>query len=189
MKLLFQTLEDRGNPDQIEDQGPFVCKWPNTWLGDGYYFWDTFIENSHWWGTMRYGSEYVICQAVCDFDSSICYDLVGDTEHMLDFHNVLDTMKAEGKLMPDVTVARVLEFSKKTGSFKFEAIRVYGIKSISEHKKEYEKYLHNIYFEVSKPQYLDFKPAIQVCILTKKGLNLRDFHIIFPENYSIDYMV
>jgi len=38
-KIIYQTLEDRGNPDEIERNGPFSCNWNNSWLGTGCYFW------------------------------------------------------------------------------------------------------------------------------------------------------
>lgn len=192
VKTLYQTLEDRGNPDEVVTHGPYICKWPNTWLGDGYYFWDTFIENAHWWGVVRYtkqGVGYMICKAVCDFDSESCYDLVGDTEHLLDFHKALELMKKQGKLRPETTVARVMEFIKKNGAFVFAAIRVYGIKSISDYNEDYKQYRHRLIFEIDKPQFIDYKPAIQLCIFKKNGLSLRDFEIEFPDEYNLDYVV
>lgn len=189
VKKLYQTLEDRGNIDYIEDHAPFPCNWPNTWLGNGYYFWDTFIENAHWWGNMRYttkGKDYVICSFLCDFDNITCYDLVGETEHMSDFDLALQQLKKEKKLTEKTTVTRVLNYLKNTGSFKFEAIRVYGIRSISENQHEFR---HRLIFEVGKPQYLDIKPAIQICIFKKRGLNLRNLKIEFPDEYNPDYLV
>ena len=73
--------------------------------------------------------------------------------------------------------------------FNYQAIRAYGIKSISEYKEEYQKYRHRLIFELSKPQYLDYKPAIQLCIFKKNGLNLRNIKIEFPDEYNLDYIV
>lgn len=189
-KTLYQTLEDRGNPDYIEANAPFLCKWRNTWLGEGYYFWDTFIENAHWWGEVRYGNTYVICKATCDYDPLNCFDLVGDTEHMLDFNKTIEFLRSQKLINDDTTVARVLEFLKtKTGSFNYEAIRVYGIKSISEHKEAYKKYRHRLIFELSKPQYLDYKPAIQICLFKKNSLNLRDIKIEYPDEYNAEAVI
>ncbi len=190
IKTLYQTLQDRGNPDDILATAPFACKWQNTWLGEGYYFWDTFIENAHWWGDVRYKSDYIISKFTCDFDTNICFDLVGDTEQMLDFSNSIEYLKGE-KLINDKTiVSRVINHLKtKVDGFNFQAIRVYGIKSISEYKEEYKKYRHRLIFELSKPQYLDYKPAIQICIYEKTGLNLRDVCIVFPDEYNMDYLV
>lgn len=36
-KELYQTVEDRDNPDYVLENGPFKCI-SNAWLGDGYYF-------------------------------------------------------------------------------------------------------------------------------------------------------
>lgn len=53
-KTLYQTVEDRNNPSEIETEGPFLCVRNNAWLGRGYYFWDTFVELAHWWGNTIY---------------------------------------------------------------------------------------------------------------------------------------
>lgn len=190
VKTLYQTLENRGNFIQVNREGPFSCHWKNTWLGSGYYFWDTFLENAHWWGEVRYKNNYVICKATCNFDNNNCFDLVGDTEHMLDFDESVNYMRKQNTLTGTATVARVLDFMKKKIGFPYEAIRVYGINSISQYRSEYEKYRYRLIFELSKPQFLDYKPAIQICIFEKKGLNLRDFKIIFPEyEYDENYVI
>ena len=190
VQTVYQTLEDRGNPDEIEQNAPFPCHWENTWLGDGYYFWDTFIENAHWWGNVRYKNNYVICSFSCDFDTTTCFDLVGDTEHMLDFSNSIDFLKQQKLIDVNTTVSRVLALLKsKIKGFNYQAIRVYGVKSISDFKQDFEKYRHRLIFELSKPQYLDYKPAIQICIFDKKGLNLRNTKIEFPDEYNLDFLV
>lgn len=43
-RILYQTVEDRNNPDDVEQHGPFLCTNKMAWLGHGYYFWDTFIN-------------------------------------------------------------------------------------------------------------------------------------------------
>ncbi|WBV59479.1 hypothetical protein PFY12_10455 [Chryseobacterium camelliae] len=186
IKTLYQTLENRDNPDYVEENGAFSCNWQNTWLGDGYYFWDTFIENAHWWGEMRYSSNYFICKAICDFDNEKCFDLVGDTEHMMDFDNCVNFLREQNLLNEKSTVASIIRFIKeKVGGFNYEAIRAMGIKSISEYKNEYKRYLYRFKFEIDKSPYLDYKPAIQICIFEKRGLNLRDYRIEYPEEYCM----
>lgn len=189
-KVLYQTLEDRGNPDEVELNCPYPCRWENTWLGSGYYFWDTFIENAHWWGKVRYQNKYIICKFTCDFDTNTCFDLVGETEHMLDFSKGIDLLKRRNLVNSNTTVAKVIAFLKeKTDGFNYEAIRVYGIKSISDYNEEYQKYRHRLIFELSKPQFLDYKPAIQICIYKKTGLNLRNSKIDYPDEYNRDFLI
>jgi len=190
VKVLYQTLKDKGNPDYIENNAPFLCKWSNAWLGDGYYFWDTFIENAHWWGKMRHGTSYVICKAECDFSSDLCFDLVGDTEHMQVFDDTIKFLKSKKLVNEETTVSRIINFLRtKIPDFNFEAIRVYGIKSISDHKEEYKKYRHRLIFEESKDQYLDYKPAIQLCLFKKTSMNLRNLKIEFPDEYNSEYVI
>jgi len=186
---LFQTLEDRDNPEYIESNGPFDCNWPNTWLGSGYYFWDTFVKNAHWWGSVRYNvrdKNYVICQAECSFDEDTCFDLAGNTKHLMFFSEVVDFMEEKGLLdRKKHTVSRVINYLRDNIDFKYEAIRVYGVNSISQRQQDY---LSQMKFEKNKSQYLDFNPPFQFCIFKKTGLKLKNYKIIFPDHY-IDVVI
>lgn len=46
--------------------------------------------------------------------------------------------------------------------------------------------LNKTYDEEHK-QYLDLRPAIQLCIYNKEVLNFQDFRIIYPEYLCDDY--
>ncbi len=189
IKKIYQTLEDRNNPEYIEKNAPFKCNWKNAWLGEGYYFWDTFIENAHWWGEIRYNTSYVICEGTCVFDTDKCFDLVGTTEHLIEFSEAIEFLKSKKLVNNDTTVARILSFIKsKITDFKYEAIRVYGINSISEHRQRSSKYVFRLVFEQSKYQYLDYKPAIQICIFKKGTMELSNMQIVYPDEYNKDYL-
>lgn len=179
-KVLFQTLADKDNPDYVEENAPFLCQKVNAWLGDGYYFWDTFIENAHWWGEKVHSGNYIICKFHCDFDDK-CFDLVGNTEHLMAFHTIIKEMQRRDKIDVEKTsVRKILEFFNQKIGFEYEAIRVSGINS-----KSGTDYIHRLKFNPDKPQYLDYKPAIQVCIFTKTGLNLRNCKIVYPKEYVV----
>ncbi|WP_417198100.1 hypothetical protein [Bizionia sp.] len=185
-KKIYQTLEDRENPDQIEQEGPFPCSWNNSWLGTGHYFWDTFIENAHWWGKTRLDNKYVICEAHFNFCTTTCFDLVGKTEHMLDFERSIGLMKTKKLLNNKTTVARVLSYMQNTLKiFDYKAIRVYGVHSKSKDLQPN----YQMKFELGKPQYLDYKPAIQICIYNFSGLSFKDFTIVYPYDYVSGYVV
>ena len=184
-KTIYQTLDDKGNADFIESNGPFPCKWPNSWLGDGHYFWDTFVENAHWWGGQQYNDRYVITEAKIDFCTSTCFDLVGSTKHMQEFEKVIELMKGRGLLNNKTTVARVISFIKDTlRLFDYDAIRVYGINS----KTKLITPNYRMNFELGKAQYLDYKPAIQICIYRIKNLNFNSYQIVYPDEYISGYV-
>jgi len=189
IKKIYQTLEDRDNPDYIEENTPFKCKRKNAWLGVGYYFWDTFIENAHWWGKFSYHNSYVICEFKSNFNSEICFDLVGETEHMLEFESIIELLKKKNLITNNTTVSRILSFIRDVIDFKYEAIRVYGINSISNKKEENKDYIFQIPFVKKGYQYLDYKPLIQICIFEKNGLNLRESRIVYPDKYIDDYVI
>lgn len=188
---MYQTLEDRGNPEFIEAEGPFACYWENTWLGDGFYFWDSFINNAHWWGKKRYKKVgYVICQATCDYDTTRCFDLVGEIDHLQMFYGHVTMMEQMQIVNEKTTVAQVLSFIKDhNADFIFEAVRVYGINSISERNSANKGFIFRMTFETGKYQFLDMRPPIQICIFQRDGLGLRNFQIIYPETYSDDYVI
>ncbi|MFP5040485.1 hypothetical protein [Parasediminibacterium sp. JCM 36343] len=188
-KILYQTLENRDNPDDVENWGPFPCKWPNTWLGTGYYYWDTFITNAHWWGNHRYKGKHIICTCECDYNTEKCFDLVGTTEHLVDFDECVELMRSKNLLNRKTTVGRVIAHMKDTLKiFHYEAVRVYGINSVSP-IQENDNFLFRLNFEVGKIQYLDVKPAIQICIYKKNGLGLKNYSIIYPDEFNNDYLV
>lgn len=187
-KIVYQTLENRGNPEIIQKDGPFSCHWENTWLGDGYYFWDTFIDNAHWWGEeiRKYSNGYIICKAICDFNDEKCCDLVGNTEHLLMFQDSYEFLKSKGLVDEKTKVKRLMEYLKTDIKvFTFDAIRVYGIRS----KNYISRFSFNLNFEDRNQCYMDFKPAIQICFYTKNSLNLRNYRIVFPDEYIEGYLV
>ena len=86
--ILYQTLEDKGNYLDNENEGPYPCAWENTWLGRGFYYWYHHMIVGKWWGKQRYGEgNYVIFRSICT-DLSKCWDLHSgpDQENFLYFH-------------------------------------------------------------------------------------------------------
>jgi hypothetical protein len=187
-KTVYQTLEDRNNPDDIENHGPYRCKRPGAWLGNGYYFWDTFIDNAHWWGREggTFANGYIICSAECDYNTNDCYDLVGETDHILDFVQSMELMKTKNLITSETTVARVIKYIKDDiKKFKYTAIRIYGVNS----KRKDSPLNKTLLFSYQKPQCLDLRPPIQICFYERNSLNLRDYTIIYPEEYISGYAV
>ena len=72
--LLYQTLENRGNYEQNEKDGPYDCSWDNTWLGEGYYYWYHHIKLAHWRGNRYQRKGYVIFKSICN-ELTKCWDL------------------------------------------------------------------------------------------------------------------
>ncbi|WP_373841072.1 hypothetical protein [Bacteroides heparinolyticus] len=180
---LFQTVEDRDNPDYIESNAPFICKAANAWLGEGYYFWDTLIANAHWWGKVRYRENYVIVEYTCDLLNGKCFDLHGNMEHLKSFNEVIDFLKSQKLITKTTTVAKVIEYLKSKAGLasKYDGIRAYGHFSRS----------NPIFipFEDSEKSCLELLPAVQICLFRKKSFNLSAGKIIYPNHYNINYLV
>lgn len=182
LRYLYQTLEDRSNIDEIENNGPFLCKNKNAWLGIGYYFWDTSINTAHWWGKKSYKNSYIICKSQYNYNSEVFLDLVGNTNH-------IDIIKTNADLLYKksgihVTVSMTIEFLKRQTQFLqiFKAIRAYPIYS-RDHSHDY------LFFKENHSAFIDLDPPIQMCVIDKSFLYKNKFEIIYPEIYCNDYLV
>ena len=180
---LYQTVEDRNNPDEVEANAPFYCNEKNAWLGMGYYFWDTFIQNAHWWGSWKYKNGYVIVEFTCKpkFTKS-CFDLHGNMEQVQYFNEIIDYLKQQNLCSDKTTVAVVIEFLKKTTDFlsRFNSIRAYGHNSKSN--------MDIIPFVCGGRHFLDLTPAVQVCVFEKNSEILSEGKIVHPTNYVAGYL-
>lgn len=186
--ILYQTVEDRNNPDEIEANAPFCCKRENSWLGDGYYFWDTLIENAHWWGDKSYPSQgYVIVEFNCDWSAEKCFDLHGNMEHVKYFNEIVEFLREKRQITQDTTVKWVIEFLKRTTDFehKYEAIRIYG-----HYSKSRETTKKILFSKSSKSNhYFELTPAVQICLFRKTSLHLSTGKIVYPIAYASEYVI
>ena len=86
---IYQAIAKRGeqNEDYFEKIGPIKCTNSKAWLGDGYYFWDTRIDDAHWWGQMSRG-DYFILRATMQLHPGVCFDLEGCVAHREIFDSI-----------------------------------------------------------------------------------------------------
>jgi hypothetical protein len=178
-KILYQTLENRGNYNEVERDGPYPCLKSSAWLSFGYYFWDAFIENAHWWGEKGYAGNYIICQAQYDFESNSCFDLVGNTDHIKEFTDIWKEMERDGRFGSEIVVADVIHFLRENvKEFNYKAVRA---SSIDTRRNDDEYSLTIKYRKDTKyKQRLDLRPLIQICILKKGTLILKKLSIVYP---------
>jgi len=133
---IYQTLEDRGNDEEIESHGPYKCLCHSSngllkkgvkepWLGEGYYFWDTRIEDAYWWGSVAYPTAgYVVCHTTYDQYSPFLFDMVGRVDHYEEFIKCAAYIKSQ-KNLERISFPTVLAFLKKHADFPYKAIRVH----------------------------------------------------------------
>ncbi len=186
----YHTVEDRGNPDYIEMEAPFLCERDDAWLGHGYYFWDTNITWAHEWGNGNMNrvrnpwlDGYVICKAAIENAPEIMFDLVGNVEHQLEFEAMIELLEADESYHRErPVVAEILQFMNDQGFFTYKSVRAadYPPKKIVE-----------VDFRPSKggqapqrPPFMIIGQRFQVCLFEKSAVTLRDFSIIFPSNYQ-----
>ena len=177
--FFYHTVEDRNNPDHIEQETPFLCSHQGAWLGKGYYLWEQFIENAHWWGTQAYkkNGAYVIVQFEGDSpQEGRCFDLLGNMEHLSEFRDAHKYLKDKNLQTKPITVSKVIEFIRKNTDFdnRYDSIRA---------KDNSPKNKDVVGFQENKYPYMELLPHIQLCLFSKSSLNLSKGKIVYPEHY------
>lgn len=179
---LYQTLENRDNPEEIENEGPFPCDRLDAWLGTGYYFWDSHIELAHWWGIKNPKiEEYIICSALVTKSEKLFDLLEGAFRKQL---TEAARMILEDGLatIEDLIVPDIIDYLYEEGVFNdYEAIRAYGVDSLSEEKSPDS--VLRFKFSYKTIAYLDMLPPIQLCLFKRKSLSLRNYKVVFPDYY------
>lgn len=176
---IYQTLENRDNPDEVEAHGPYMCASRNAWLGVGYYFWDTFVHHAHAWGKKSYGGNYFICKGTFQFDWDCVFDIVGNMEHMQILEDVSNVLRDNGKAC---TVAKSLEVLKGHTEFceQYVAIRA---------KDEKVDLRHRVSFTKNGAEFTSTRPRVQICFFDNSSLKDCGYRIIYPKEYILEPMV
>lgn len=176
---IYQTLEDRDNDEEVQEHGPYWCDLyeadgkkkkgiKEPWLGAGYYFWDTLIENAHWWGRTIYPKKgYIVCQSQYDSHSPHLFDLVGNVSHYREFVDCVAVMESNGKGQKR-SFPQVLAYLKQHADFRYKAIRArpHPLKFVSA----------NIYFPGGQME-LEKLDKVQICFFDK-SLFIAPFEIV-----------
>lgn len=175
-KKLYQTVENRDNADEVEQQGPYRCDSKLAWLGPGYYFWDSDIKLGHWWGKKHYpNSSYIICRSTIPNDNEV-FDLYNRFDDRKVFSDCAEIIRKECRAN-DVKVQGVIEYLKCHTSFqkRYKGIRAYGNGSAS----YYDFASYRFKFVDNNKAFLDNCPAIQYCIIDKTLLT--GYEIVYPD--------
>lgn len=168
-KTLYHTIRKERIVAASVKNAPYRCV-NNAWLGEGCYFWDSFVELAKWWGEVHYHGNYIVTETTANFGDDAVFDLVGNTDHMRFFAQYADILEKDSN--HEVTVAQILEHLKKHTGFlnKFKAVRADGrfsMKNIPENAP----FIKRIRFNLDRPQYLDLFPSIQYCVFEKTDVN------------------
>ena len=182
--ILYQTLADRNNPDEVEQHGPYKCTRNDAWLGHGYYFWHQFIGFAHRWGKVAHDDNYMICrQTGYVYRNTEVLDLVGDLEMIDAVEQYANSLKQTCH-QQSMLVRTVLEHMKRIGAMSdYKAVRIEGRESMM---GIYNQRSHRLFFKKGDNSYFDTKPPVQVCVYDKSILN-DDYRVIYPDEYNLIY--
>lgn len=176
---IYQTLEDRDNDEEVQEHGPYWCDLyeadgkkkegiKEPWLGAGYYFWDTLIEDAHWWGRTIYPKKgYIVCQSQYDSHSPLLFDLVGNVSHSREFFECAEVIKSNSKGQKRA-FSQVLAYLKQHADFRYKAIRA------QPHPRKFVS--ANIYFPGGGKE-LEKLDEVQICFFDK-SLFIAPFEIV-----------
>lgn len=188
---IYQTLEDRKNYGEVEEHGPYYCsvRYDNgilkagtkePWLGGGYYFWDTRMDDAHWWGSNVYSRQgYIICHTTYEQHSAYLYDLVANVDQFEEFVKCAEEIKAKRNLQT-VKFPVVLDYLKRRAQgFDFNAIRVWP------HPEHFKK--TSVRFPDNK--YILGRPdKIQICFFDKTLLTA-PYKIVYKNDFGANQTI
>lgn len=177
MKVIaYQTLENRGNIDEIEFAGPFDCTHKGAWLGRGSYFWDTNIKWAHEWGEIaykKYKRDYLITETSIDLGYE-CFDLLGSVqcqEELLECINVMITSK-KIKNIQSAVIPNIIQFMKEMRIFDYSSIRA----------ADMYRGIKELHFKDNKTEFMVIGQRVQICVIKRKNVLLHPIRVVFPEN-------
>lgn len=195
MTDIYQTLEDKGNYEEIKRHGSYFCSTremdgslkkgsKEPWLGGGYYFWDTRINDAHWWGRTVYWQclkGYIVCHTVYDQYSPLLFDLVGNMSHIDRFEKcALDVKRKTQKKR--VSVPYVLEILKQHTDFAYKAVRAWPAPKTGLVNPQID-----MFFPGNKTAMIILE-KVQICFFDKTLLchpfNIKEIKP-FPKNFTI----
>ncbi len=173
----YYTVEDRNNPKEILEAGPFFCGRGDAWLSPGYYFWDNDIRRAHDWGK-GYRKSYVICKADLQLKSLLDLCSIAGKRH---FNSLLETILTEfeeyqlREIPIGLAIAHLKKISQNAGFkeiFPFDSVRADDCPKDSMQP-----------FTSGRKESICLDPRVQICLFEKNSENLRSFEIVYPENY------
>jgi len=148
-------------------------------LGSGYYFWDDHIDLAHWWGENHCNDDYIVCEANFRIEKKDFCDLVGsrqDQEYMI---QLLDKLNANNlNLGQFIELLKDLESRpQQKGIFNFKAIR-----AVEAASKGYPEMI--VKFSHRTTGITSLTPKILVCLIRKDPAILKNYKIVFPEEFT-----
>lgn len=174
---VYQTIEDRNNPNEVEANGPILGEY-KPWLGVGYYFWDGFIDNAHWWGEAHVKKDYMICHASIEVEDDYILDLHGNPEHMQYFSKTLKLVADELK-KDKLTISEAFAYlRKKSESFVYKVIRAESPDCGSPTETYPFVDGHKSRLNLIKP--------IQICAFDKNCVV--EYTVIYPDYYNHEWL-
>ena len=168
---LLQTVQDRGNPDYVNKNGP-VSGVSSYWLGKGYYFWDNLFSRAHWWGNTHCHGKYMICRAYALIDDKSYLDLVANMIQLQQFKEQYDIIQQMHKNRT-ITISFAINKLRKEHLFPYQAVRSLSNECGGDDAVNYVE---------DHPSYLNFSPPMQICVYSYNSIH--DYHVIFPLEYT-----
>ena len=153
---VYHTVEHK-NEESSRMKNPIFGD-VDPWLGEGYYFWDGFIELAQWWAKKMKYPQACIYEASIEVEESDMLDLVGNTSDMRAFRDFTKILKRK-KPNEKITVLKVITLMVRELSHKYKLIR-----ARTEHKLPVDD--NKVPFKENRNEYMVSMPAIQMCATT-----------------------
>lgn len=183
---IYQTLEQRYNHDEIEEDGPFPCPHNTSWAYTGYYFWEHHIALGKFWGEKIYKSQnkdYVICESEYELNEDLCFNYEGNPYRRDEFFDSVCALIESGAIKESDNLHTVLKYMRMTNIMEHDAFRFVGDPTMSKNDEHYEGLLirnkRGINVELRKIR------EVQIVFFEKFACNRSGFEIVFESDLEV----
>ncbi len=136
------------------------CK-VEPWLGEGFYFWESFIENAEEWGIRHYKKRqksYQILKACYEEQAVHCLNLIDNAEQIKEFNDAVALVENEAGVRMHSFYQRITMLRKYAPKYfgKFSCVRIFPCGGMVIGKIPFTE-------KMQKVAYYTPIPPIQVC--------------------------
>lgn len=184
---IYQTLEQRYNHNDVEENGPFPCKHDVSWAYQGYYFWEHHIELGKFWGDTIYKSknkEYIVCESEYELNEDLCYNYEGNPFLRDEFFESISALIESGALRETDNLHKIIKYMKQTEIILHDAFRFVGDPTMARQNEYYDGLLIR-----AKPKGMNVElrriREVQIVFFDKFACNRSGFDIVYESDQDV----
>lgn len=138
----FHTCRASGTKEELQEKVPFLSRYEEQWLAQGYYFW----TDSDYWAHKWLSGEKVISRFQIEMKREAVLNLVDSVEDQITFRRILDCFSVgklrdeyQKKFKSEICVSQVLTWLREESKGGLAGLFPYGAVKAKDNRREDSK--------------------------------------------------